>query len=880
MQSVIRFIISKAVIVGSMKNVRLSVWVSSALFLLCLTASKLTLTYSGTNPPAGYTGAPNDVSCTSCHSGTAITSGALYDSVKFTLGRPKLEYIPDSTYTVTISYSDNNQNKYGFQTVALLNSNNRNAGSITITNSTRTTRVTKSVSGSVRQYVTHTSAGVIGSNGKISWTFEWKAPSANVGNIKFYVTVNSSNRNGQRSGDKIIERAFEIKPSSDLPTASISASPQNICLGDTVEFTASGTKNPTKYAWVFPNATPSKSSSQKVKVVFNTAGAKTVKLTVTNAIGKSPEKKLTYTVKATPSNQVDSSGALSFCDGDSVTLRAPGGSSWQWSTGETSQDIVVKNSQNVDVVVGASNGCTSTSKSLTVTKFPLVKPSLQNLNADTICEDDSIRLVVDGALTSVDVYEGSNKISAHSDSRVAFMSAPGAYSFQVQGIDANGCSSDFSSAISAVVDARLKAPTILCDSATADYLIIGWDEISGATGYELSTDGGDSWFSPSFTDGSRKHRVDGLTFSTEVDFQIRATDPGPCQLSEVGMATCKTKQCFKVRYQLEVNDTLCKGDSLKIGISNLNLNNYSLAFDNGAYADELSYAVVPTQSRELKISFVDSFSLSCKPEDTLIDVFVSELPVPAILHTWPTKVNGENRVCKVNGAITLDGTKLDVYGPYLGWDWVGNGIVDRGNGNYEFLAGSVSGAQQVISYEVENAFGCKGSTKDTVLVDEITESDFTINYPGIDGNVNFEAIEKNATSRIWDFGDGNTDTSKAPTHGYDQKGKYTVKLTSSKLNSACPPAVTSKEVEIIVGSVGESKLGFDLFPNPATDKLELRLTTAQTQIQVLDIMGKVVLEKQNAQPNTTLDVGALKPGTYLLRVSSESSYGQEVFMKR
>lgn len=866
-----------------MKNIRLSSWVAGALLLLCMLVSKLSLTYSGKNPPAGNTGAPNDDNCTSCHTGTAIKSGALYDSVKFSLGRSKLEYIPDSTYTVTISYSDNNQNKYGFQTVALLNSNGKNAGSMTITNSTKTTRLTKSVSGSVRQYVTHTSAGVIGSGGKISWTFEWRAPSANVGNIKFYVAVNSSNRNSKSSGDKIIEKAFEIKPDSDLPTASISTSHKNICLGDTVEFTASGTKNPTKYAWTFPNATPSKSSSQKVKVVFNTAGTKTVRLTVTNAIGKSPEKRLAYTVKATPSNIVDSTGNLSFCDGDSVTLRAPGGSLWKWSTGETSQDIVVKNSQNVNVVVGASNGCTSTSTTLAITKFPFVKPSLQNLNADTICEDDSIRLLVDNALTSFDLYESGDKVSSHTNTRLAFMERSGGYTYQVLGTDGNGCTSDFSLGVNLEVDDRLAAPTISCDSATADYLIIGWDDISEASGYELSTDGGDNWFAPSFTDGSRRHRVDGLTFSTEVDFQIRATDSGPCELSDVGMATCKTKQCFKVRYQLEVNDTLCKGDSLKIDISNLNLSRFSLAFDNGAYDNKLSHFEIPTKSKELKISFVDSFSLSCKPEDTLIDVFVSELPILPILHRWPSHINGKDKVCIFNGDVILESHVSDAYGAFSSWMWTGRGVVDKGNGSYGFDP-SVGAGNYTLRYEAKNAFGCAANVEDEIVVDPAIDADFTFNYPPIDGKITFTAIEKNAISRIWDFGDGNTDTNKVAIHGYDQKGTYSVSLTSMNPNLACPEAKSVVSgIDIIVGSVAEAKLGFDLFPNPATYKLELRLhnpAVSLGEVRVSDIMGKVVLEKKYTGAQATLNIEALEPGTYLIQVSTADFRGQQVFMKR
>ena len=86
-------------------------------FVACMSISYFTFTYSNSSPPAGNTGAPNETSCTSCHSGTVIKSGAQYDSVKLNLGISTLEYIPDSTYTVTISFNTNNQNKYGLNIV-------------------------------------------------------------------------------------------------------------------------------------------------------------------------------------------------------------------------------------------------------------------------------------------------------------------------------------------------------------------------------------------------------------------------------------------------------------------------------------------------------------------------------------------------------------------------------------------------------------------------------------------------------------------------------------------------------------------------------------------------------------------------------------------
>ena len=50
---------------------------------------------------------------------------------------------------------------------------------------------------------------------------------------------------------------------------------------------------------------------------------------------------------------------------------------------------------------------------------------------------------------------------------------------------------------------------------------------------------------------------------------------------------------------------------------------------------------------------------------------------------------------------------------------------------------------------------------------------YTVDYLSI----NFEADVSNASSMLWDFGDGNTSTELAPTHLYAQNGTYEVTLS-------------------------------------------------------------------------------------------------------
>lgn len=148
----------------------------------------------GSGAPTGRSGAPGDQNCTVCHSGsTAPNSGDGIQFLTLTDGANLItSYLPNTTYTGVLLLNTATT-KNGFQLVAL-NSNNNQAGTIA-TLDTKTNVVT---SGG-KQYLNQTTAG----NQQKSWSFSWTSPSTNVGEVTFYVATNSTNGNGQSSGDVI-----------------------------------------------------------------------------------------------------------------------------------------------------------------------------------------------------------------------------------------------------------------------------------------------------------------------------------------------------------------------------------------------------------------------------------------------------------------------------------------------------------------------------------------------------------------------------------------------------------------------------------------------------------------------------------------------------
>lgn len=83
----------------------------------------------------------------------------------------------------------------------------------------------------------------------------------------------------------------------------------------------------------------------------------------------------------------------------------------------------------------------------------------------------------------------------------------------------------------------------------------------------------------------------------------------------------------------------------------------------------------------------------------------------------------------------------------------------------------------------------------------------------------------------------------------------------------------------------KNSLAFDLpmevFPNPATDFLSVRLPQENEAsfAQIFDLQGKVVFEKTISGVQNGLDVRSLPPGIYLLRVQQGGKIGLGKFVK-
>jgi hypothetical protein len=124
-------------------------------------------------------------------------------------------YKPGEQYLLTISLTQKDQKRWGFQLTAL-DSSYQSAGVLIPAAEHFTQKKTESMpDNSERQYVGHTAAGTYPGkvSGPVTWEFLWQAPSKDAGPVYFYSAANAANFNKNPRGDYIYTRIDTVKGS-------------------------------------------------------------------------------------------------------------------------------------------------------------------------------------------------------------------------------------------------------------------------------------------------------------------------------------------------------------------------------------------------------------------------------------------------------------------------------------------------------------------------------------------------------------------------------------------------------------------------------------------------------------------------------------------
>ncbi len=84
-----------------------------------------------------------------------------------------------------------------------------------------------------------------------------------------------------------------------------------------------------------------------------------------------------------------------------------------------------------------------------------------------------------------------------------------------------------------------------------------------------------------------------------------------------------------------------------------------------------------------------------------------------------------------------------------------------------------------------------------------------------------------------------------------------------------------------IDGIGENaRVGFEIFPNPVSDKLMIEATEAIDHIEVFNIAGAVVFSQKNCTDKVEINTTDLPAGTYVIRMTTQNAIEVRRFVKK
>ena len=215
-------------------------------------------------------------------------------------------------------------------------------------------------------------------------------------------------------------------------------------------------------------------------------------------------------------------------------------------------------------------------------------------------------------------------------------------------------------------------------------------------------------------------------------------------------------------------------------------------------------------------------------------------------------------------------------------NWV-NSIVPAINGNKGAqwieqivdLSNYKNGLVQLrIKGKTSSGFSGDIAIDDVAILDTII-ADFGVSQRGL--VVDFNNVSSNVKGASWYFGDGNFSNAASPVHEYKNEGVYTVKLI---VNNDCGIDSITKTVEVVANGISTSpeSIGLNVFPIPAKDELNVTADVEISELRIIDLSGKTVMNKNNLNTQkATINLEGVSSGIYILEVQNgDNLYRQKI----
>lgn len=338
-------------------------------------------------------------------------------------------------------------------------------------------------------------------------------------------------------------------------TVAAAANPTAICPGTSTVLTATSLiTGPVTYTW-----TPGNLTGQTVTVspTINT----TYTVTATNALGCTASAQVTVNINAVPAAPIVNGTAI--CSGTTATLIISSpqvGYTYNWydaatagtllttGTSYTTPVLTATSTYYVDAVSGP--GCISATRTpVTVTVNPL--PAGLPINGTTICSGTGTTLNVPNPQAGYtyswyDAVTGGTLLASGTSYTLSNVIA--ITTVYVQATSSQGCVGATRTPVTVDLYTQLATPIVTASNITANSVMFSWGAVTGVTSYEVSTNGGTSFQSPSSGATGTTHTISGLQPLQTVSIIVRVLGTPTCRNSQlsaiVTATTLGTKEVF------------------------------------------------------------------------------------------------------------------------------------------------------------------------------------------------------------------------------------------------------------------------------------------------------------------------------------------------
>lgn len=703
-----------------------------------LGAILLLLANSSSHPTnsGGYTGAPGDGVCSSCHSSTnpSFTGSIAIDGVPASITAGQLYQI-----TVTVTNPGLNQNEAGFQIVAL-NSSNTNAGNFT--NPSAASSVKTSAG---KKYFGHAPSVPFMGLPELTWTVDWTAPASGSGEITFYGGSILANGNNSSSNDKFVTtEASGTLVSSPTPLSVTLSNVENASCNGVADGTATAvpTGGSPNYSYSWNNGETSQTATAlpaglaRVTVTDNAGATSTASVNITQPTA------INITVQSTQNPTCFNTG------NGSISVSASGGNGgffYDWSNGASGATISGLNPGNYVVTVTDNNGCEA------IDDIQLTSPpSIQVVSAfitNVTCfggNNGSIDLTASGGSGSLDIVWSTGQTGG----LITNLSA-GNYAATIT--DDNNCQLE--------VDYNINQPTLVGGSTSITTPIAC---PGGSNGVALATgNGGVGPYTFSWSTGSTTASAPNLSAGT---YTVTITDKNNCTATR--QVTLNNPSGMSITTASSTNASC-------LGVAN---GSATIAVTGGTGPYLVSWS---TGATGLTLNNVTSGSYACTVTDSKQCTAVSSVSIGSNQQATLALITSTQPTCfgLNNGSITI--SAVNAAGYTVTWSNNGSGLVlnQLTAGTYTAQAANGTGC---LSNPLEVVLGQPAAIlEDTADVQNIScagleDGSITVTYSGGTGTLTYAWSNDSIGTSIDSLSAGNYNLTITDTNGCQDTTTYTI----------------------------------------------------------------------------------------------------------